>query len=192
MFVSFARLIGICWQRAGQFREDLYHRINVIEIELPALRQRGQDILLLAKIFLHQFAKEELKDIQDFSAEAEKKLLSYEWFGNVRELQNAIHNVVLLNGGQVITAEMLAAKLGKKVDNDVQNKSNILNYKDNYYHSIALTSDNIIRPFEEIEKEAILKTIEYCDGNVCKAASVLKISHGTIYNKLKGWKNEHK
>jgi two-component system repressor protein LuxO len=55
-----------------------------------------------------------------------------------------------------------------------------------------LTSDKIIRPFEEIQKEAILKTIEYCDGNVCKAASVLKISHGTIYNKLKGWKNKQK
>ena len=67
-----------------------------------------------------------------------------------------------------------------------------MNYNENLLHRIALTSDNIIRPFEEIEKEAILKTIEYCDGNIVKAASVLKISHGTIYNKLKGWKNEHK
>jgi two-component system repressor protein LuxO len=178
--------------KAGRFREDLYHRINVIEIELPALRQRGQDILLLAKFFLHQFAKEEQKDIQSFSAEAEKKLLSYEWFGNVRELQNTIHHVVLLNGGKVITAKMLAAKIGKKVDNDVPKNCNSLNFNKNLSHRIALTSDNIIRSFEEIEKEAILKTIEYCDGNVCLAASVLKISHGTIYNKLKGWKNERK
>jgi len=180
--------------KAGRFREDLYHRINVIEIELPALRQRGQDILRLAKFFLHQFAKEEQKDIQSFSAEAEKKLLRYEWFGNVRELQNTIHNVVLLNGGKVITAEMLAAKLGKNVDNDIPpppNQCKSLNYKDNLsFSTIARFSDNIIRPFEEIEKEVILKTIEYCDGNVCKAANVLKISHGTIYNKLKGWKND--
>jgi two-component system repressor protein LuxO len=99
-------------------------------------------------------------------------------------LQNTIHNVVLLNGGKVITAEMLAAKLGKAVDNDGPKNCNHLNFKENLLHRIALTSDNIIRPFEEIEKEAILKTIEYCDGNVCLAASVLKTSHGTIYNKL--------
>ena len=178
--------------KAGRFREDLYHRINVIEIELPALRERGQDILRLAKFFLHKFAKEEQKDIQGFSAEAEKQLLSYEWSGNVRQLQNTIQNVVLLNGGKVITAEMLAAKLGKKVDNDVPKNCNSLNCNENLLPRIALTSDNIIRPFEEIEKEAILKTIEYCDGNVVKAAKLLKISHGTLYNKLKRWKNEHK
>ncbi len=103
---------------AGRFREDLYHRLNVIEIELPALRERGQDILRLAKFFLHKFAKEEQTDIQGFNAEAEKKLLSYEWSGNVRQLQNTIQNVVLLNGGKVITAEMLAAKNGNKVDNN--------------------------------------------------------------------------
>jgi two-component system repressor protein LuxO len=180
--------------KARRFREDLYHRLNVIEIELPALRKRGQDILLLAKFFLHQFAKEEQKDIQSFSAEAEKKLLSYEWFGNVRQLQNTIHKVVLLNGGKVITAEMLAAKIDKKVDNDVHpNQCNSMNCKDNLSLShIARFSNNIIRPFEEIEKETILKTIEDCNGNVCKAARVLKISHGTIYNKLKGWKNKQK
>lgn len=175
--------------KAGQFREDLYHRINVIEIELPALRQRGQDILLLAKIFLHQFAKEEQKDIQSCSAEAEKKLLSYEWFGNVRELQNTIHHVVLLNGGKVITAEMLAAKLGKKVDNDVPKYCNSLNCNENLLPRLALTSDNIIRPFEEIEKEAILKTIEYCDGNVVKAAKLLKISKSYIYKQKKQWQS---
>ncbi len=103
---------------AGRFREDLYHRLNVIEIELPALRERGQDILRLAKFFLHKFAKEEQTDIQGFNAEAEKKLLSYEWSGNVRQLQNTIQNVVLLNGGKVITAEMLAVKNGNKVDNN--------------------------------------------------------------------------
>jgi len=176
--------------KAGRFREDLYHRFNVIEIELPALRKRGQDILLLAKFFRHQFAKEEQKDIQSFSAEAEKKLLNYEWFGNVRQLQNTIHNVVLLNGGKVITAEMLAAKLSKKVDNN-PHQCNSMNCKDNLSLShIARFSNNLTRPFEEIEKETILKTIEDCNSNVCKAARVLKISHGTIYNKLKGWKNK--
>jgi two-component system repressor protein LuxO len=84
------------------------------------------------------------------------------------------------------------AKIDKKVDKDVQKYSNSLNCNENLLPRIVLTSDNIIRSFEEIEKEAILKPIEYCDGNVVKAASVLKISHGTIYNKLKGWKNEQK
>jgi len=175
--------------KAGRFREDLYHRLNVIEIELPALRKRGQDILLLAKFFLHQFAKEEQKDIQSFSACACKKLLNYEWFGNVRELQNTIHNVVLLNGDKVITAEMLAAKLAKKVDNDVPKDYNQLNCNEKSLASIALTSDNIIRPFEEIEKEAILKTIEYCNGNVVKAAKLLKISKSYIYKQKKQWQS---
>jgi len=83
--------------------------------------------------------------------------------------------VVLLNGDKVITAEMLAAKLGKKVDNDVPKYCNSLNFNENLLPRIALTSDNIIRPFEEIEKEAILKTIEYCNGNVVKAAKLLKM-----------------
>ncbi len=175
--------------KTGQFRDDLYYRINTFEIELPALRQRGQDILRLAKFFLHKFAKEEQRDFQGFNAEAEKKLLGYKWLGNVRELQNTIHNVVRLNKGEVITAEMLAAKIGKKVDNDAPKSCNSLNSNENLLPCIALTSDNIIRPFEEIEKEVIVKAIEYCDGNVTQAARLLEISKATIFNKLKQYKN---
>jgi two-component system repressor protein LuxO len=173
--------------KVRRFREDLYHRINTIDIELPALRQRGQDILLLAKFFLHKFAKEEQKDFQGFNAEAERILLGYKWPGNVRELQNTIHNVVLLDKGKVITAEMLAAKIGKKV---VPNKCNSLNDKDNLSEpQIALTSDKIIRPYKEIEKEVIVKTIEYCDGNVVEAAKLLKIGKTTLYRKQQKWKS---
>jgi len=80
--------------KAGRFREDLYYRICTIDLKLPALRERGQDILLLAQFFLHKFVKEEQKEFHGFSAEAEKKLLSYQWPGNVRQLQNIIYNVV--------------------------------------------------------------------------------------------------
>jgi two-component system repressor protein LuxO len=84
---------------------------------------------------------------------------------------------------------MLAAKNGNKVDNYAQRYCNSLNCTETLLPSIALTSDNIIRPFEEIEKEAILKTIEYCDGNVVKAAKLLKISKSYIYKLKKQWQS---
>ena len=96
--------------KAGRFREDLYYRINTIEIKLPSLRERGQDILLLAKFFMQKFAEEEQKYFHGFSAEAKKALLCYDWPGNVRQLKNTIHNLVVLNKGKVITAKMLSTE----------------------------------------------------------------------------------
>jgi len=157
--------------KAGQFREDLYYRLNVIEVKLPALRERGQDILLLAQFFLHKFAKEEQKDFQGFNAEAEKKLLDYEWPGNVRQLQNTIQKAVVLNNGKMITADMLTITCPAPL---LQNEKNI-----------TPTSDDVIRPFKEIEESAIRKAIDYCDGNVTQAAKLLEIGKTTIFNKLK-------
>ena len=172
--------------KAGQFREDLYYRINVIEMKLPALRERGQDILLLAKFFLFKFAEQERKSFQSFSPEAEKMLLGYEWPGNVRELRGIIHNLVILNKGKVITAEMLKAKISTEVS-VCHPSDNLLDGKEK--PNIALTSDDVIRPFEEIEREAIVKAIEYCDGNVYKAAKLLGIGKTTLYRKQQKWKS---
>jgi len=163
--------------KAGLFREDLYYRICTIDLKLPALRERGQDILLLAQFFLHKFVKEEQKYFRGFNAEAEKKLLSYEWPGNVRQLQNIIYNVVVLNQGEVVTAEMLNV-----IPND---SSNSLNNQENSLSSRVLTSDNVIRPFREIEEQVIRQAIDYCEGNVTRAAKLLEIGKTTIFNKLK-------
>jgi two-component system repressor protein LuxO len=176
--------------KAGQFRDDLYHRLNTIEMKLPALRERGPDILRLAKFFLHKFAKEEQKDFQGFSAEAEKKLLSYKWLGNVRELQNTTHNVVILNKGKVITAEMLRAKINKNISDKntpLPTESTQPTESVGNHSTIAIISDDTFRPFKDIEKEVIVKAIEYCDGNVVKAAKLLKISKSYIYKLKKLW-----
>ena len=172
--------------KAGRFREDLYHRINVVEIELPTLRERGQDILLLANVFLHQLAKEEQKDFQGFSHDAEKKLLGYEWPGNVRQLHNIIHNVVVLNGGTVVTAEMITIRNGGGIDNK---SASSLGATDSTITQKGVVTINKFCSFEEIEKEAILKTIEYCDGNVVNAAKLLKISKSYIYKLKKQWRS---
>ncbi|MDM8568282.1 sigma 54-interacting transcriptional regulator [Thiotrichales bacterium HSG1] len=171
--------------KAGRFREDLYFRINPVEINLPALCKRGQDILLLAKFFLFKFAKKEQKDRQGFSHEAEKMLLKYEWPGNVRQLQGVIHSLVILGKGKVITAEMLEVKLFSKEaeyeSSSLPSSGYLLNNDEK--PNVILTSNDAIRPFEEIEQEVINKAIEYCDGGVVKAAKLLGISRTTIYRK---------
>ncbi len=110
----------------------------------------------------------------------------------MRQLQNTIHNMVLLNQGKVITAEML----GTKLDDGISDKSISLPTKSiqlvdsiaNNSVSVALTSGDVFRSLEQIEKDVVLAAIEFCGGNKTKATEVLKISHGTLYNKLKRWK----
>jgi len=175
--------------KAGRFREDLYYRISTIEIKLPALRQRGQDILQLAKFFMHQFATEEEKEFQDLSADAKKKLLSYEWPGNVRQLQNTIHQSVVLNKGEVITAEMISTRKNEEIHHKIATPPSIPNTDS----SQKITSSDIVTvnrfcAFKEIEKEVISKAIEHCDGNVTQAAKLLEISKASIFNKLKQYK----
>jgi len=170
--------------QAGEFRKDLYYRINTIEIKLPALREREQDILLLAKFFLRKFVEEEEKDFQEFSAEAEQQLLSYDWPGNVRQLQNTIHNLVVLNTGKIITNDMITAKLGEKTIPNIQTKNMVL-----ANNTSDIITVNRFCHFKEIEKEVLLKGIEYCDGNVTQAAKLFGISKATLFNKLKLYKN---
>ncbi|MEN8218003.1 MAG: sigma 54-interacting transcriptional regulator [Pseudomonadota bacterium] len=177
--------------KARRFREDLYYRINTIEIKLPALRERGQDILLLAQFFLYKFAQEEQKDFLSFNAEAEKKLLSYEWRGNVRQLQNTIHNAVVLNKGKVITAEMITIRMDEEVHHNIATPHFISDTDS----TKEITPSSVITvnrfcPFKEIEKEVILKAIKSCDGSVVKAAKLLEISKSYIYKLKKQWKKE--
>jgi two-component system repressor protein LuxO len=179
--------------KAGEFREDLYYRINTIEIKLPTLRERGQDILRLAQFFLLKFAKEEQKDFQAFSPKAEKMLLNYHWPGNVRQLQNTIHNVVILNQGKMMTADMLSAKINDREKNRRVPTQSPQTIKSVENHStpnttVALISDDTFRPLKDLEKEIILAAIKFCGSNVVKAAEILKVSHGTLYNKIKHWK----
>jgi two-component system repressor protein LuxO len=171
--------------RAGRFREDLYYRLHVVPIELPPLRQRGQDILLLANRFLLMCSLNENKQFEAFSTAATEKLLAYPWPGNVRELQNAIQHAVILNNGKVVEADMLSMTTSQNwiapqsvVDHPV-------------YAGLSAQTGQAdqweIEPLWLVERRAIESAISKCAGNVHRAADCLKVSPSTLYRKLQSW-----
>ena len=148
----------------GQFREDLYYRLNVVTIDLPPLRERKEDILLLAQHFLKKFAVENQKEITGFSPEANDFLLKYEWPGNVRELENAIERAVILAKNSYIEAADLP-------------QENLL-----LVHS-ALPGKSL----KEVERERILSVLNETGRNYSEAARILGISRATLHNKVKAY-----
>jgi len=157
---------------AGRFRNDLYYRLNSTTILMPPLRERGEDVLLLARFFLEKYATDEKKFYNGFTSAAENMLLNEEWRGNVRELNHVIHKVVLLNDGGQISESMLEAALDKEREPP----------------SSIETPCTKIRPLWVVKKQAILEALEICKGDVSHAAKCLEIGQATIYKKLKEWK----
>lgn len=149
--------------KEGLFREDLLFRINTITIELPPLRERGHDIILLANFFLHKYASKYDKNGLTISQRANKKLLKYNWPGNVRELQHCIEKAVILTDDKLLDR------------NDFSLNSNAQNRKGN-------TQFDTI---EEMEKEMIIARISKENGNMSIVAKKLGITRQTLYNKLK-------
>jgi two-component system repressor protein LuxO len=169
----------------GRFREDLYYRLHVIPIALPALRERDHDVVLIARRLLRQFAQEEHKDFQLFSPEVEQIFSSYAWPGNVRQLQNVVRNLVVLNQAREVTREMLPSPL-----NDISPPS--LQRPLNLERAVpaALASDphsTAIKPLWLVERDAIEHAIDLCGGNIPKAAAYLEVSPSTIYRKKSAW-----
>ena len=147
----------------GEFREDLLYRINTIHLELPALRQRKADIVPLANRFLRQYGDIYNKTNLRFSYEAEKKLTSLPWYGNIRELQHAIEKAVILSDGGMISAE--------DIDGGNQTRSE--------------KPLEEVQTLDEMESRMIEKTIKECEGNLSVVAARLGISRQTLYNKIK-------
>ncbi|MCK5877518.1 MAG: sigma-54-dependent Fis family transcriptional regulator [Candidatus Marithrix sp.] len=181
-----------------RFREDLYYRLHVIPITLPPLRERGEDILLIARNFLDKYTIEEHKSFTSFAADAEVILLNYEWPGNIRQLQNVVRNVVVLNDGKQVTPEMLPKPLDKfseeyrKIMNNLTNKM-IDNPNSNNINFVNLTFSRRknIYPLWRVEKEAIQHAIALCSGSVSKAAGLLEVSPSTLYRKLQSWEDKN-
>ncbi|MFM5163363.1 sigma-54-dependent transcriptional regulator [Aeromonas rivipollensis] len=169
--------------KAGRFREDLYYRLHVIPLSLPPLRERGEDILLLARDLLLRYAKEEHKRFKDFDADAVRVLLDYPWPGNVRELQNVVRNIVVLNDRELVSKEILPPPLngGRAlvVPAPAEETPETL--------AEPMSAPLPVRPLWLVEKEAIEQAIASCDGNIPKAAALLEISPSTIYRKKQGW-----
>jgi two-component system response regulator HydG len=150
--------------KAGQFREDLFYRLNVIPIQLPPLRDRQNDIPLLARHFLRTFAERQKKDIREFSSEAMRIILSYRWTGNVRELENTIEHAVVLSKGKTVEA----VDLPLLVTGPAAQASTV--------PSKTIT-DNEARLLKEV--------LEECNWNKTEAAQRLGISRSTLYEKIK-------
>jgi len=181
--------------KAGAFREDLYYRLNVISIKLPSLRERENDVLLIARQFLGSYAKEENKSFVSFAPETAVILKDYDWPGNVRQLLNVIRHIVVLNEGEVVTPDMLPSPLNDlptEPSNSQSSESKLVEIKPTVLSpsNKPITSPLEIRPLRESEKALIEQAIEMCGGDVPKAAMFLQIDASTIYRKRRKWKME--
>tara|TARA_R110002153_G_scaffold249448_1_gene405752 strand:+ start:5820 stop:7238 length:1419 start_codon:yes stop_codon:yes gene_type:complete len=173
----------------GRFREDLYYRLNVIPVQLPALRERGSDILLLANAILEDKNRANKKDFKQFSSEAQNLFMQYDWPGNIRELQNVIENMVVIHSGETITVDMLPASFGKSNYGEVAPAQKKQVPPIGKIVSIQNQTQEII-PMWLVEKNAIEHAIEICNGNIPLAAAHLGVSASTIYRKMKNWDGE--
>jgi two-component system response regulator HydG len=160
----------------GRFREDLFYRVNVMPLKVPPLRDRLDDIPLLADHFLKRFAEKNRKTVKGFSPLAMDMLLKYDWPGNVRELENAVERAVILLTGEHITEKQLPLNIMKKFPG-----------QEALLRSPVFATDGT-RSLEEIEKEAILATLEAAKGNKSETARRLGITRKTLHNKLKGYR----
>ena len=152
----------------GAFREDLYYRLNVVCLEIPPLRERRDDIPLLARHFLGMFADKNNKEIKGFTPGAMDLLIRYDWPGNVRELMNAVERGVVLS-----RTEYLDDKDFAMIQTPLQEPGDTASYLD---HDM---------PLEEVEKAAILRMLESVDGNKSETARRLGITRKTLHKKLK-------
>jgi two-component system response regulator HydG len=150
---------------AGAFRQDLYYRLKVVELRVPALRERRDDLLPLARVLLVEAAARMKRKVATLAPKAADQLLHYEWPGNVRELENAMERAVALSPGNRVELEDLPEEVRHALPRHVGTRT--------------------VRPLEEIEREYILAALERNDGNQTVTATQLRIGAATLYRKLK-------
>jgi DNA-binding NtrC family response regulator len=156
--------------KAGTFREDLYFRLRVVELKLPPLRERRNDIPLLAHVFLRRFAKENEKPLHEINPEAMDILMAYSWPGNVRELEAAIESAVVLCRGEKITPRDLPA-----------------NVRDDESAAAGLAARGLLVPpatVKDAEKQLIIRALKEASGNRTQAAKRIGMSRRTLHRKL--------
>jgi DNA-binding NtrC family response regulator len=154
----------------GTFRQDLYFRLNVVQVKLPALRERKSDIPLLVTSFLDKFSDPQ-RPAHTISEDAMRRLIAYDWPGNVRELENAIERAVALGSGPILHVADLPSSLQYPTSERVPERDELL-------------------PLEELERRAILRTLRQTTGDKLAAARILGIGKTTLYRKLKQYHME--
>ena len=169
---------------AGRFREDLYYRLHVLPIHLPPLRERRDDILPLAEAFLLRYSSEERRGFKGFDADAEARIVAYSWPGNVRQLENTIRQIVVMNDGAAVTYDMLPM-----VIRDQSTRLNtIIDLSKERSRSAAPSRPfGAIEPLWAQERRIIEDALDAFDGNIAMAAAALEISPSTIYRKRQAW-----
>lgn len=185
-----------------EFREDLFYRLNVLVIELPSLRQRGSDVGLLANYLLQKLSVASDRAAMKFSPSALNVLCEYSWPGNIRQLENFIHGIVVLSAGDEITETLCRDQLSyfkttsipKASFPDIEKEATLtanLEHKDTPSNqeavSSAVATSSNIQPLWLQEKLAIERAIEHCQGNIPRAAALLEVSPSTIYRKIQAW-----
>ena len=168
----------------GRFREDLYYRLNVIDIRTPALKDHREDIALLVSRFLKEFSAANGGSVTGIEPAALKALEDYDWPGNVRQLRNVIEKMIVLASGPKLTTEDLPFEItnnGEAVSSPLQNKESA--------SAVPLHLSPSPQSLASTERTQILAALERCHGNKSKAADELGISRRTIHRKLKEWGN---
>ena len=184
----------------GRFREDLYYRLHVIPVHMPPLKDRGEDVLAIAEKFLVQYAQEENKGFKGFDDDVRGVLSAFPWPGNVRQLQNVVRNIVVLNDAELVSSEMLPTPLDTLVGAVAPRPSETADVQlggavtalGNAGGDSALMPRNAaeLRPLDEMEREIIEHAIKICGDNVPQAAAHLGISASTIYRKRQAWEKQ--
>ena len=165
--------------KKGRFREDLYYRINVLNISLPPLRERKEDIEFLVHHFINKLSVKLNKEIKDISQTAMDRIMCYDWPGNIRELENTVERAVNLcsintiSEEEILTDNMIDALNSKSFSGSSQHKNT------------DILSGNDVEPLEVLEKRAIERALNLSDGNITTTAALLKVTRNTIYNKMK-------
>ena len=172
--------------REGRLREDLFYRLFVIPLELPPLRDRGEDIILIARRFLEEFSRREGGTFKSLSAEAEARLLAYSWPGNVRQLQNVIRNIVVMNDGPVVTEAMLPRLPASASAPQQTAETNGVAVSAAAGLDLPTYAGGIVS-LADMERRYIEHAIKLYEGNIQLAARRLGISPSTIYRKKEGW-----
>ncbi len=169
---------------AKRFREDLFYRLHVVPIEMPPLRERGDDLDILAAHFIAKFNAEESKHFTTLSPEVAALFRRYEWPGNVRQLENVIRNVVVLHDADIVTEAMLPKDLKLFAESLQFPAANQNRY------AAGHASVESSRPLWLIEKEAIQQVLLNVGNDIARAATLLEVSPSTLYRKLQAWKTD--
>lgn len=161
---------------AGRFREDLYFRLRVVEVQMPPLRERGGDIVLLAESFLREFARKYERNLKTMDPEVVQALSNYEWPGNVRELRNSMEEMVILTSGDTLNVASLPPHLAGS--QSAPGSRRVGSGGDPFQALVGV-------PLNEIERNLVRVTLEAMEGNRERTAKALGIGERTLYRKLK-------